>query len=137
MSEHRFTHTLFQQHLDEQKLPGSRCRNCGELYLPPRPLCPNCHSGDMSAEMLGGQGRLIAFTAIHIAPTVMLEAGYSVKNPYFAGIVQLAEGPAISAQIIGVDATQPQNIKIGSQVQVAFIERSGSEHRALAFEVIR
>ena len=136
MSTEAFTNVAFTNHLDQQKLAGSRCQSCNTLFLPPRPLCSDCFSEDMGWEEVDGRGQLIAFTAVHIAPTAMLEAGYSLQNPYVAGIVQLQEGPSISAQIIGVDATSPQDIQIGSPVQVAFIERSGSEHKALAFEVI-
>ena len=136
MSEHNFTNTVFQQHLDEQKLAGSRCQSCNTLFLPSRPLCSNCFGQDMAWEELDGRGQLVAFTAVHIAPTAMIEAGYSMKNPYVSGIVKLATGRSISVQIIGVDATKPQDIQIGSPMQVAFIQRNGSEHKALAFEVI-
>ena len=137
MSTEAFTNVAFTNHLDQQKLAGSRCQSCNTLFLPPRPLCSNCFGQDMVWEELDGRGLLIAFTAIHIAPTAMLNAGYSMQNPYITGIVKLAEGPAISAQIIGANATKPQDIQIGSPVQVAFIEHNGSEHMALAFEVIR
>ncbi len=136
MSEHQFTKSVFQQHLDAQKLAGSRCRSCGNLYLPPHPLCPYCYSEDMVWETLDGRGELVAFTAIHIAPTAMLEAGFNMQNPYVSGIVKLAAGASISAQIIGFDASRPQDIQIGSDVQVVFINRDGSEHKALAFEVV-
>ncbi len=136
MSTEAFTNVAFTNHLDQQKLAGSRCQSCNTLFLPPRPLCSNCFDQDMVWEELDGRGELVAFTAIHIAPTAMIEAGYSMQNPYVSGIVKLTAGPSISAQIIGVDATQPQDIKIGSSVQVAFVERNGSEHKALAFEII-
>ena len=137
MSEHLFTNTAFQRRLDEDKLAGTRCQSCGALHLPPHPLCPNCYHEDKVWEELDGRGELVAFTAVHIAPTAMIDAGYSLQNPYVSGIVKLAEGPSISAQIIGVDATQPQDIQIGAPVQVAFIQRNGSEHKALAFEVVK
>ena len=137
MSEHLFTYTTFQQHLDEDKLAGTRCQSCGELHLPPHSLCPNCYHEDMVWEELDGRGELAAFTAVHIAPTAMIDAGYNIQNPYVSGIVKLKQGPSISAQIIGVDATQPQAIQIGSPVQVTFIDRKGSEHKALAFEVVK
>ena len=132
-----FTNTIFQQHLDNRILAGSRCQSCDSLHLPPRPLCSNCYSENLVWDELDGRGELVAFTAVHIAPTAMLAAGYSMQNPYVSGIVRLNAGPSISAQIIGVDATQPQEIKIGTPVQVTFIEREGSDHKALAFAVIR
>jgi uncharacterized OB-fold protein len=53
----------------------------------------------------------------------MIEAGYGRDNPYVTGIVELAEGPRISAQILGFDPKQPQAILIGSPLQAEFVER--------------
>jgi uncharacterized OB-fold protein len=50
----------------------------------------------------------------------MIEAGYDRFNPYVAAIVELTEGPSISAQLLGVDAHQPQGIRIGMPLRVAF-----------------
>jgi uncharacterized OB-fold protein len=85
---------------------------------------------------LSGEGKLVAFTTVHIAPTAMIEAGYDRNNPYCTGIVELAEGPAISAQILGVDPTKPEEIEIGTPLRVAFIQRGDAEQARtyLAFE---
>jgi uncharacterized OB-fold protein len=85
---------------------------------------------------LAGMGKLIAFTTVHIGLTAMIEAGYGRDNPYCTGIVQLEEGPAISAQILGVDTSQPEKIKIGTPVKVAFIDQAEGEegNTYLAFE---
>lgn len=136
MSERPFTAEAFHQYLGEQKLMGSRCESCGQLHLPPRPLCPACHGDDMAWEQVSGKGKLIAFTTVHIAPTAMIEAGYGRTKPYCAGIVQLDEGPAVSAQITGVDPESPAQIKVGMPVQVTFLRRGeGEQERTyLAFE---
>jgi uncharacterized OB-fold protein len=138
MSEREFTSAAFQRFLSEHKLMGSQCQSCGALYLPPRPLCTACHDEDMAWTEMSGRGRLLAFTTIHIAPTIMIEAGYGRDNPYCTGVVQLEEGPAISAQILGVDAAHPESIAIGTTLQVAFVAREagpGGETRTyLAFQ---
>ena len=115
---------------------GSRCQSCGTLHLPPRALCPVCHDEEMKWEQMSGKGKLVAFTTIHIAPTAMIEAGYGRDNPYCTGVVQVDEGPAISAQIVGVDATQPEEIEIGTLLHATFVERStgGDNQTFLAFE---
>jgi hypothetical protein len=138
MGEREFTSASFYQFLDEHKLMGSRCRSCGALYLPPRPLCPDCHAEEAEWVEMGGRGSLLAFTTIHIAPTAMIAAGYGKDNPYCTGIVRLDEGPAISAQIIGVDARQPAQIAIGTPLKVAFVERGEGDKRRtyLAFEAL-
>jgi uncharacterized OB-fold protein len=131
-----FTSASFYAYLDEHKLMGTRCQSCGTLHLPPRPICTACHGEDLEWAEMSGQGQLIAFTTVHIAPTAMLAEGYGRNNPYCTGIVQLQEGPAISAQILDVDTQQPQNIKIGTPLSVAFIERGNEEAKQtfLAFK---
>lgn len=136
MSEREFTSTSFHDFLNERKLMGSRCQSCGALHLPPRSLCPACYGEEMKWEEMSGKGKLVAFTTIHIAPTAMIEAGYGRDNPYCAGIVQVDEGPAISAQIVGVDATQPESITIGMPVRVVYVQLGEAEEQRtyLAFE---
>ena len=137
MSDRAFTHESFQHYLEEHKLMGARCQNCATLYLPPRPLCPNCYSEQLAWELLSGKGVLAAFTAIHIGPRSMLSAGYDRKNPYCSGIVRLEEGPAISAQILGLDVVSPESNQIGAPLQVIFVDRDQGEDKQtiLAFEV--
>ncbi len=138
MSERPITGEGFSQYLGEQKLMGTRCRSCGSLHLPPRPLCPACYSDDLEWEQVSGKGKLVAFTTVHIAPTAMLEAGYGRTNPYCTGIVQLEEGPTISAQITGVDPAAPAQIDVGMPVRVAFLRRGEgeTERTYLAFEKV-
>ena len=136
MESPAFTGQAFYDRLGEQTLTGSKCQSCGELYVPPRPMCGNCFGQEMALEEMNGTGKLIAFTTVHIAPTAMIEAGYDRNKPYCAGIVRLTEGPAISAQILGVDPTVPDQIQIGMSVQATFIERTQGETTGvfLAFE---
>jgi len=136
MGERDFTSASFYKFLDEHQLMGTRCKSCGALHLPPRPICPACFGSQLEWVSFAGEGKLLAFTAISIAPTAMIAAGYGRENPYCAGIVQLDEGPAISAQILGVDARRPEAISIGTRLNVAFVERGEGEARRtyLAFE---
>ncbi len=139
--ERRITITTasFSKFLEEKKLMGSRCRACGRLYLPPRPLCPECFGEEMEWVELSGRGRLVAFTAVHVAPTAMLAAGYSREKPYCVGLVRLEEGPRISAQILGFDPKRPEGIKPGMPLRAVFLERGEGEARRtyLAFSAMR
>lgn len=133
-----FTEAAFRSFLARHQLMAARCQACGALYLPPRPLCPDCFGMDMIWEPLSGQGELAAFTTVYIAPTAMIEAGYGRDNPYVAGIVQLAEGPSISAQILGMHACQPDQTAIGTSLRAVYVERGeGDAQRTfLAFEPV-
>jgi uncharacterized OB-fold protein len=124
-----FTAASFQQFISEGKLMGARCTACEAVYLPPRTICPRCH-GDISEWIpLSGEGKLAAFTSIYIAPTFMIEQGYSRNEPYLTGIVTVEEGPQISARILGLDPTNPQVSWIGTPVVVEFLQRGEGDQK--------
>ena len=123
MSGLPFTEASFSQFLKEHKLMGSKCKKCGALYLPPRPICISCHSDQLEWVELKGKGKLVAFSVIPYGPMPMVLAGYGRDNPTCSGIVELDEGPRMSAQILGVDVAHPENIKIGTPLTVDFAER--------------
>jgi uncharacterized protein len=136
MTENPFTAAAFNKYLGEHKLMGTRARATGQMFVPPRPIDPGTHSDEMDWVELSGKGRLVAFTIVNVGPSAMIAAGYDRKNPYCVGIVQLDEGPKISAQILGVDVAHPEKIRIGTTLRVAFIERGeGTGRRTfLGFE---
>jgi uncharacterized protein len=129
--ERPFTAASFQAYLDEKKLMGSHCPHCRAHFLPPRAICPRCYSDQLTWVEFGGQGKLAAYTAIYIAPSAMIAAGYGRDNPYLAGVVELEEGVKISGQILGADAA------IGVPLTATFVERGEGEakRRYLAFQV--
>lgn len=138
MTENLFTAAAFNKYLAEHKLMGTRSRKTGEMFVPPRPIDPGTHGDEMDWVEFSGKGRLLAFTVVNVGPSAMIAAGYDRKNPYCVGIVQLDEGPKISAQILGVDVTHPEQIKIGASLRVRFIERGEGDAKKthLAFEMV-
>lgn len=138
MSQRDFTAASFNEYLNEGKLMGSKCKKCGAAYLPPRPLCIKCQSNEMEWFQFKGRGKLVAFTAISVGPTIMVSEGFDRLNPYCSGIVELEEGPKISARILGVDARKPDSIKVGTPMTVEFQESCEGDVRKthLAFKSV-
>jgi uncharacterized protein len=132
MQQLPFNHIGFQSHLDEGRLMGARCTNCGMLHVPPRELCTRCFHTQMEWETLSGAGQLVGFTVIHIGLSAMVAEGYDQEHPYCSGVVKLAEGPGISGQIIGVDSHHPETIQVGMPLRAIFVTREG--HTGLVFE---
>ena len=118
-----FTSASFDKFCSERKLMASRCKSCGKLWLPPRPLCPECHGNDMEWKELKGKGKLVAFTVIGVGPRTMTCEGYDRDHPYCSGVVELDEGPRMTTQIMGVDVCKPDNIKVGTRLTADFAER--------------
>jgi uncharacterized OB-fold protein len=132
-----FTAASFQAYMNEGKLMGSRNLETGEIFVPPRPIDPTTHGDNMEWIELSGRGTLAAFTSVYIGTSAMIDAGYDRSKPYVAGIVELEEGPRISAQLLGVDGKQPDIAWIGQSVQASFIARGDGDMRRafLAFEM--
>lgn len=133
-----FSAASFDQYLAEHKLMAARCTECGATYVPPRAICPSCHSEELDWNEVSGKGRLAAFTVIYSGPTFMLQQGFDRRNPYVSGIVELEEGPRISARITGVDPAKPAEIQIGTPLNVDFVEVGEGEAREvyLAFKAL-
>ncbi|MFX1273862.1 MAG: Zn-ribbon domain-containing OB-fold protein [Promethearchaeota archaeon] len=125
--------------LNKKELKGSKCKKCGELFAPPRKLCSTCGSIDMEWVKMSGKGTLAAFSCISVGTKFFVDKGYSTKKPYCFGVVKLDEGPMISAQLVGVDESKPETIKIGTPLKIKFLETPipGDEPRIdLGFEPI-
>ena len=118
--------------LKEKNLLASQCEVCGDVQCPPRTICPNCWSDKVDGIEMSGKGVLRTYTIVSIGLTQMIENGYDRFNPYCAGLVELEEGPVVSAQIFGVDVSQPESIKIGTPVQAVFVKR-GKDDAAKTF----
>lgn len=127
MEDSPFTDFAYEQRLGEEKLMGSRCRGCGALFAPPRPVCTKCHGSDMEWVPLSGRGKLAAFSCITVAPPFMVEEGYGRDRPYCVGVVELEEGARAVARIEDVDASRPESIRIGMPLTVKFLHRGEGE----------
>ena len=133
-----FTAHTFQQFLDQGLLKGSRCQDCQQVYLPVRALCPHCGQTNLEWVEFSGKGTLVAFTSVYISPTFMIEAGFGRDAPYLTGVVELEDGPRISARILGLDAENPTAVEIGTPLQFTVVE-IGTDQDAfsqLAFSVV-
>ncbi|MSQ22518.1 MAG: hypothetical protein EXR53_04320 [Dehalococcoidia bacterium] len=134
-TSNEFTVGAFQGFIDQRKLVGSRCGQCGALFVPPRALCHKCQGTQMNLEELSGRGTLAGFTSISIVPSAMAQEGYGRDKPYLTGVVALAEGPHIAARLADMDASKPQEVKIGTSLQAAFqdTEHEGQRRVVLTF----
>jgi uncharacterized OB-fold protein len=111
----------YQQFLGQEKLMGSKCNACGQIDLPPRRLCSKCQKETTWIE-LNGKGVLSTFTVIYVGNKMMTAKGYDKNKPYIFAIAKLTDGPMISGQLIGVDETKPDLIKLGLSLKVIFLK---------------
>jgi len=96
-------------------LIGNQCGECKEIFFPPREACPKCRRksiGKMEDIKLGGTGKVITYSIIYSAPEQ-----FEGQVPYPVAIIQLGEGPCITAQIVDCDI---KDVKIGMKLQSTF-----------------
>lgn len=138
MEEAAFTQVVYQRFLNQGRLMASRCRRDNELHVPPRAVCAQGHGDAMEWVELSGRGRLAAFSIIHLGTSAMSAEGYDREHPYCAAIIQLEEGPRVSALLLGVEALRPETIPIGMAVAVVFPEQGEGDGRQarLAFRPV-
>lgn len=74
-------------------LVGEKCEN-GHFVFPPRDICPNCGDEAKEPYTFSGKGKIYSLTTIYEAPT-----GYEKSVPYVVALVELDEGPRITAQL--------------------------------------
>ena len=91
----------------------------------------------MEWQEFSGKAKLLTYTIIYIGPAAMIAAGYDRKHPYCVGIVELEEGPRISALITGVDPFKPETIAIGAPVTIDIqdLGPEGAKKPVLAFRM--
>ena len=137
MSEEKdITIQSYLEYINSKKLMGSKCKKCGAVDVPPRKLCIKCNSTDVDWIEMSGNGQIAAFSCISVGTTFMVEKGYSMKKPYCFSVIKLDEGPMVSGQLLGVDESKPDTIKIETPVKVKFIETDlkGETRVDLGFE---
>jgi len=125
----------YNRFLEQEKLMGSRCRQCNARFVPPRPLCVDCHAADMEWVEITGNGKLAAFTCISIVPPAMEARGFGRHQPYISGVVELDGGGRVDARIVGLDPRCPENILVGMRLKTTFLHEFAGEEKytSLAF----
>ena len=117
---------------------GSRCKKCGALALPPRPICVSCYGSDMEWVEFKGKGKLAAFTSIVVAPPSMAREGFGRNNPYVVGVVELEEGVKAVARITGVGCQETRSDQGGDATpcRFCFERRRGCEADLFGVQIL-
>ena len=107
-----FTVSSFYAFVSEKRLMAAKCNNCGAVLLPPKPMCTKCLSTNLKWVEFKGEGKLLSYTVIYIAPEQ-----FQSMTPYAVGIVELQNGLRLPGMIRDV---KPEEIKIGMNLKIDF-----------------
>jgi len=107
-----FTIESFYKMVGQRRLMAAKCKRCGSLHAPPRPICTKCYGNELEWVELGNKGKLLTYTVIHVSPKQ-----FESLIPYAVGIVKLEDGSQLPGVIRGVD---PAKIRVGMDLTVDF-----------------
>lgn len=119
---HPITHDNAQHYRGRlvRQLLMNRCRSCGRWHAPPKPVCPQCWSFDISPTPVMGDGTIFMAIFLHQGPP-----GVDYAAPYPVVTVELDEQPGLrfTSTVVGTDNDA---IRIGERVRLGWIERAGA-----------
>ncbi len=101
----------FIGYLEDGKICGTKCKECGYVQFPPRAHCVKCLSNSFEWKELSGDCVLITYTKVDSTPSMFKE-----QAPYILGLAEFSEGPKVFAWI---DRTIPDDqVGVGMKLKL-------------------
>jgi uncharacterized protein len=97
----------------QHRLELPRCNVCGKFWFPPSQSCPHCLAADFAWSEVSGVGKVFSFVTYHR----VYHPAFARDVPYVVALVELAEGPRLLTNIVGVP---PQAVNCDMPVKVVF-----------------
>jgi uncharacterized OB-fold protein len=76
----------FVSHLEEGRVTGTRCKDCGEVFFPPRADCYKCLTSNMKWFDISGTGKLVSYSKLEYAPV-----GFDGDLPYCIALLDYGD----------------------------------------------
>ena len=76
----------FVNRLEQGKVSGNRCKDCGLVFFPPRADCHQCLSSNMEWFDVSGSGKLITYSKLQYAPV-----GFDDDLPYIIALLDYGD----------------------------------------------
>ncbi len=95
------------------ELQVQQCGDCRRFIYYPRHRCPHCLGADLEWRRVSGRGTVYSFTVVRRTTN----KAFVADVPYVLAIVELAEGPRLTTNIVG---SPPEVVRCGMPVEVSF-----------------
>jgi uncharacterized OB-fold protein len=102
----------FYDHLRENRLTSTRCKDCGHITWPPKIVCTECMSDQMEWEDFPPTGRIYAFTVQVGGVPPGFEA------PLVYALIDFDNGLRIISPLIETD---PEEVHVGDEVTLKVV----------------
>jgi hypothetical protein len=125
----------FMQALREKRILGLRCPACRRVYLPPRPVCGNCHVELREWVEVKDTGTVAAFTTVHL-PILDPATGQPRPTPYGMALIRLDGADTTLNHFLS--ESDIARLHIGTRVQAVWREEpQGRMSDIRFFEILR
>lgn len=101
----------FIDHLEDGKVTGTRCRDCGLVFFPPRADCHRCLTDNMEWFEVNGKGRLVTYSRLEFAPV-----GFQDDVPYCIALLDYGDFKVFGRIDTGLEENE---LKVGMEMVTA------------------
>ncbi len=104
----------FIDYLKDNKVMGTRCKDCGLHFFPPRADCHQCLASNMEWFEVSGKGKLVSYSKLQYAPI-----GFEEDVPYCIALLDYGDYK-VFGRIAGDLADD--DIQVGMEMQAVVNE---------------
>lgn len=99
----------FVDYLDQGKVMGTRCKDCGLAFFPPRADCHKCLKSNVEWFEVSGKGKLLSYSRLEYAPV-----GFGEDLPYCIAVLDYGD-----YKVFGriADDVPEQDLKLGMEMK--------------------
>jgi uncharacterized OB-fold protein len=123
--EYKLIFKDYNEALKQGKLLGLKCKACDAITVPPKIVCRQCASPDMTIVELKPGGKILTFTTVYVAAE-----GREAEVPYVIVMVELTDGPWLMGNLEGIDPRTATMELIGKQVKMGSKIFTGDKYSA-------
>ena len=103
-----------------ERLEMQRCSACRHVRYPISAVCPRCLDAAAEWIELSGRGSVLSFVVFERA----YNPAWADRVPYNVALIQLAEGPRMFSNVVGVPN---EAVAVGMPVRVVFEPVAGTD----------
>lgn len=106
------TFKRYQEAMEQGRLLGLHCEDCGVCSIPPQAVCMQCGGLNLTIKEIDKSGILRTFTVIRVAPEGM-------TPPYIVALVENGSGAWILGNLHGIETEEADMELMGRKVSIS------------------
>jgi len=117
----------FIDFLEDGKVKGTRCKDCGLVFFPPRADCYKCLASNVEWFEVSGSGKLVTYSKLEFAPV-----GFQDDVPYCIALLDYGKYKIFGR--IAKDVPEDE-IKVGMEMKT-IVNKTSNEQLNYVFEKV-